>query len=61
MMCMVVFKAGDKSHLGSGMMLLDLVTMPVTEISLFISSGFRSLITLCSAKLKGRTYAISVP
>lgn len=47
-------------HLGSGMMLLDLVTMPLTEISLFMSSGFRSLMTLCSAKLKGRTCAISI-
>ena len=41
------------------MMLLDLVTMPLTEISLFMSSGFRSLMTLNSAKLKGRTCAIS--
>lgn len=52
-------KAGRSSHLGSGMMLLDLVTMPLTEISLFMSSGFRSLMTLNSAKLKGRTCAIS--
>ena len=52
-------KQVTKSHLGSGMMLLDLVTMPLTEISLFMSSGFRSLMTLCSAKLKGRTCAIS--
>ncbi len=37
------------------MILLDLVTMPLTDISLFISSGFRSLMTLCSLRLKGRT------
>lgn len=37
------------------MMLLDLVIMPLTEISLFMSSGFKSLMTLCSAMLKGRT------
>ena len=37
------------------MMLLDLVTMPLTEMSLFMSSGLRSLITLCSFRLNGRT------
>ena len=37
------------------MIALDLVTMPLIEISLFMSSGFRSLMTLCSFKLNGRT------
>ena len=37
------------------MILLDLVTIPLTEISLFMSSGFKSLITFCSFKLNGLT------
>lgn len=42
-------------HLGSGITLLVLVTMPLTDINVFRSSGFRSLMTFISMRLKGRT------
>ena len=42
-------------YLESGMMLLALVTIPLTDMRRFESDGSRSLITLCVLRLNGRT------
>ena len=42
---------GSEAHLISGMMLLQRVTMPLTDTSCSMSSGFRSLITFFCRRL----------
>ncbi len=42
---------GSEAHLISGMMLLQRVTMPLTDTSCSMSSGFRSLMTFFCRRL----------